>query len=439
MADWRERLSSEFGLWKFDGMGSWRGIPFVVKAADGEIGRRNVIREYPGKDQPTSEDLGRRARRFTLTAYVVDNYLDNRDDLWKAFEAEGSGRLYHPWYGRMTCYLDGAANFRESLEQEGVWEFTATFVEAGKVPIPTTSPDTAEEVDAACDVAVEAAGVSLEAELSVAGLIQAALDEAESFLNAVLSEIRQIVGTVTAVIQAVQDISAAIDAIAATVAALILLPQTLVNAVVGIYDSICQAISTIVEAASDLADWILGGDDDSAIDTDSPSYRVELMRRTFGDMTTLTAFDPVEPAPIQTPTRIQMAANRTALVFTLKLAPTIETIRAATDLEFESVDQAQDFRDEVLEVLDDLIESATDTLYGPLQDLRATFARHMAQVAGDLPEISTYTPRSTMPALVIAQSIYGDSSKEADLINRNSIQNPLAVPGGVALEVLRSA
>jgi len=51
MADWRERLSSEFGLWKFDGMGSWRGIPFVVKAADGEIGRRNVIREYPGSDE----------------------------------------------------------------------------------------------------------------------------------------------------------------------------------------------------------------------------------------------------------------------------------------------------------------------------------------------------------------------------------------------------
>jgi prophage DNA circulation protein len=44
-----------------------------------------------------------------------------------------------------------------------------------------------------------------------------------------------------------------------------------------------------------------------------------------------------------------------------------------------------------------------------------------------------------LPALVIAQHLYGDSLRETEIIDRNDVRNPCRVPGGVELEVLSDA
>jgi prophage DNA circulation protein len=51
----------------------------------------------------------------------------------------------------------------------------------------------------------------------------------------------------------------------------------------------------------------------------------------------------------------------------------------------------------------------------------------------------TVTPPETVPALVLAQELYGDATRDAEIINRNAIRNPAAIVGSEPLSVLSNA
>lgn len=57
--DWRDRLRDA----------SFRGVPFSVEDDEGSFGRRVQVHEYPNRDKPFTEDLGRATRRMTINAY----------------------------------------------------------------------------------------------------------------------------------------------------------------------------------------------------------------------------------------------------------------------------------------------------------------------------------------------------------------------------------
>ena len=42
---------------------SFRGVPFAVYGGDARFGRRLALHEYPGRDKPYIEDMGRSTRR----------------------------------------------------------------------------------------------------------------------------------------------------------------------------------------------------------------------------------------------------------------------------------------------------------------------------------------------------------------------------------------
>ncbi|WP_171555545.1 DNA circularization N-terminal domain-containing protein, partial [Shigella sonnei] len=61
---------------------SFRGVPFSVESDEGSFGRRVQVHEYPNRDKPYTEDLGRATRRLTINAYLVgDDYAEQRDRL----------------------------------------------------------------------------------------------------------------------------------------------------------------------------------------------------------------------------------------------------------------------------------------------------------------------------------------------------------------------
>src|SRR5688572_26751846 len=81
---------------------SFRGVGFLIDSVDSQFGRHVVTHEYPQRDIPFSEDLGRKARRFSMTAYLVGgDYMLARDVLIAACELPGSGLLVHPYQGEL--------------------------------------------------------------------------------------------------------------------------------------------------------------------------------------------------------------------------------------------------------------------------------------------------------------------------------------------------
>lgn len=122
-------------------------------------GRRVVLHEYPLRDTPYSEDLGRRAREFSVRGYIIQgrtyDYASARADVLKALEAYGPGELVHPWHGEVNVVVDDY-RLRESMERGGLLELDIRFREAGQLANPTASADTAKGVASAASSARQA-------------------------------------------------------------------------------------------------------------------------------------------------------------------------------------------------------------------------------------------------------------------------------------------
>ena len=86
--------------------GSWRGVGFVMDAAENRAGRRTAIHEYPYRDTVWVEDLGRLPRRFAFQAFQVgDDVYQQRDAMIQACEQPGEGTLVHPTLGSVNTTI----------------------------------------------------------------------------------------------------------------------------------------------------------------------------------------------------------------------------------------------------------------------------------------------------------------------------------------------
>lgn len=125
---------------------SFRGAKFEVDDVDASGGRRLVKHEYPLRDVPYTEDMGRKAREYSVRAFVVQgrsySYFDARKELLKALESYGPGTLIHPWHGEIKVCVD-RYSMRESMESGGLLQVDITFCEAGSLEQPTATADTA--------------------------------------------------------------------------------------------------------------------------------------------------------------------------------------------------------------------------------------------------------------------------------------------------------
>jgi prophage DNA circulation protein len=125
---------------------SFRGQPFYVEAGVRESGRRVVLHEFPKRDAPYAEDMGRRARELTVRGYLIvypynvgsdplknRNYLIARDRLIEALEEDGPDYLQLPLLG--SLYV-ACQRYRVTEEERygGFCTFDMTFQEFGQPP-----------------------------------------------------------------------------------------------------------------------------------------------------------------------------------------------------------------------------------------------------------------------------------------------------------------
>ncbi len=104
---------------------------FHVEAGARSGGRRLAPHEYPKRDDPYVEDMGRKMRGYSVAGYCIGpSYQDDRNALIRALEAEGSGTLVLPTLGEFLVKA-GPYSVREVRERGGFCEFEMNFLEAG--------------------------------------------------------------------------------------------------------------------------------------------------------------------------------------------------------------------------------------------------------------------------------------------------------------------
>lgn len=377
----------------FSDTGKFRGVPFFVRTHSVEGGRRNVRNEYPLRDLPSVQDLGRKARTWQVELYVIGpDYHLARDQLTDALEAGGAGELVHPWHGTLRVNVD-SYRLEESTERGGTARFSVTFVESGEVLEPRAVQDTRNATAAAvaaCEIVMAA---EVAASLNTDGM-PAWADEG--------------------------------------------LREKLLRGIAGLRGEWADALENVRDAAA-IAEKSFGAARGIAAQARSGFGLVALVNRVraLGDL--------ISPDVATTPTMARLAQNQAVVARTVRVALIAAAAGQSATLSYSSQQEARAMRtaitlliNEEFERVDAAGKPVSGPLYVALVEVRSSVAKDMAVRGLRLPEITQYTPAATLPALVIAQRLYGDASRAAEIVQRNRIADPGFVPGGVALEVLAS-
>lgn len=376
--------------------GSFRGAWFVVPESSLEFGRRAEVHEYPLRDIPYVEDLGRKARRFAIEVFVAGpDYLIARDALIAAVEQPGPGQLVHPWYGTMQVSIV-EARVRETTREGGRASFSLTCVESGALQFPTVTADTAAQVVRAAD----------------------AVDP--SMLEAFLADWNPDNLPGWAVVELVEDVTRQL---------------ALVEKVVG---TVAGDIAALIRSPANLYAAIAGGIRRIATTAAEPLRAVKLYQSLFNGAS--------RPRPVPaalTPTRRTVLVSQTAMASLIAHAAAVEACRAASQASLPTRDEALVLAAALADMLDARMEAVSPVTGRPLPDdlyqvtaaLRAAVVVDMRERAAMLPRLRQVPIQAVLPALVLAHRIHGDAAHAAEIIERNGVRHPGFVPAGM-LEVI---
>lgn len=391
-------------MWRDDMQkGSFRDVPFFVTKSDGQIGRRNVVNEYPNRDEAYVEDLGLKVRSFTLDCFVLgEDYFTARDNLEAAFEQVGSGELVHPWRGRMTVAVTDCRP-SESIDTGGRQSWSVTFTQTGANKQPNVRPDTVAVIDAAADQAIVAAEVDFSETFSV--------DNLPEFVEA----------------DALSQINTALDTLLSTARSMLpdlsILPAFISNA-----SAVLNKATQLMRLPTNLATELTGQIAALLGLGNSPLAAFAALKKLFGF--THTA------GTRTTAARRQLDDNRQAVADLTRRTAIIEAARSAGRIDYTSKNEAIISRDSIVEAIENEQLSASDNVFDSLADLRAAVVADVNARAADLAKLIPYTPKATLPAVVLAYRLYGDANRDLELVARNHISHPGFVRGGQTLEIL---
>ena len=199
--------------------GSFRGVAFNTKDDSLRGGRRTVLHEYPMRDVPYAQDLGRKARRYQINAVLVgDDYMDRRDALIGALETEGPGLLVHPYYGQLMVVLDGDYSVNQTTADGGMCTVGCTFVDAGDNVFPAGAAAMSNSLAIDSTAAAKVSGLP---EVVRKNFLEQLLDNAESWLD-------KIAGSIPTIPDSVYQVLGKINTISNKVAGLIRRPLNLI-------------------------------------------------------------------------------------------------------------------------------------------------------------------------------------------------------------------
>lgn len=126
---------SEQGSWRdrFE-RASFRGFEFLTESHEAKGGRRLVVHEFPGADEPLVEDLGAKAWDWKLSAYFIGaNYDLERNGFLAKLAEPGADWLNHPWLGPLWVRArDWSVS--ESNDKGGYCAVAIEFVPGGEQP-----------------------------------------------------------------------------------------------------------------------------------------------------------------------------------------------------------------------------------------------------------------------------------------------------------------
>ncbi|MEP9372620.1 DNA circularization N-terminal domain-containing protein [Mesorhizobium sp. KR1-2] len=409
---------------------SFRGVSFGVLGAQKEFGRRVITHEFPLRDQPFHEDMGRHPRAFNIDAFLVGaDVVARARRLEAALEQKGPGLLVHPYYGALTVVALQSATTFAAFEGR-VARIQIAFEETGGAAMPGGVLNTvaallsAGAVVASSVLEAAIAGFSLVRQLThVRDVMAADFRASGSVIRSIVSSsgltggaVR--LGPVVAPTGGLPlTIPAALDRLAATAA------NDLgdARADAELISRTMRALATVPMAVKSFS-----------TERDEHVRLVDALLSVSGCLT-------------ERPGGRVEAHNRAVLTFLVDATAAAAAVEAASTVVWDSREQLDLYAARVAALIDDAADRAGaygwDQPWRDLCDLGAAWSTHVAQSSPPLPRVRKLVLPAALPASLLAYQLDGDDlasvfGRGGSIARRNAVRHPGFVPGGEELEVV---
>lgn len=406
---------------------SFRGVPFYVERDQVETGRRLAIHEFPLKDAPYVEDMGRETNKISVTAYVLGDDADSQEKaLRDACDQGGVGALSLP-IDRFEVHCESCSR-DFSKDKLGLIAFNLKFVREGAGPaggragLVMPPGFLAAQIGLVALDVVSAVAAWLSAAVAVAGQSSLVRDAAARDLRAIAGEIDAAARGVTmdpALGARVTRTLIDIDRNAESLVRIGALPHAITA-------TVFSAARQETSAAANLTATLRQVLDDLRLAIPPDSGAVLL-----AGIATYEALPP--PITPRTHSRRQAQANAVALAQALRLvalAGYAEALAARTFADRRAAIQARADTTEYFAAELDRIEPGPGSaeLHRAVVTLSGRVAEYISRLASDLAPVMVVEANVAMPALWWANRLYGDADRAGDIVARNRVIHASFLP-----------
>lgn len=385
---------------------SFRGVSFFIDSSQYTGGRRVTFHEFPDRDVPYPEDLGKVGKTWKVEGHLLgEKYFETRDKLIEAVDKFGPGEFVHPYYGSLNVQC-GAFSIDEDNKEGAYAKVSFQFYEAGDNRYPKAVDNKRAVLGDLSSAAKAAAKGDFDSLFSIAKMPGFAVDSARAAVANAALMFEKATRNVVATIEGIANLAYGIRNLRAEVNDLLQAPGKLSQRLLDSLDLLTDAI--------------------------------DLPRGQFSALSSGFAFGSTDtPVRGNTPTRERERENKDAFDKFMKRTTVASAVAIAANVEFESVEEASKVRNQLRDLIDDiLLNTDNDEVFVAFKDLNAQLAIVLPDADTSLPEIKTVTVNDTQPSLVVAYDLFGNPNVEADLVTRNAIRHPGFITGGTELEVL---
>ncbi len=399
---------------------SFGGASFYVEQDQIATGRRLVVHEFPLKDVPYIEDLGREANKIQVRAYVVSDRADREERaLRAACESGGAKRLSLP--------METLAAHCQSCQREftkdrlGLVAFSLTFIREGTSSGPLPAGFLGSRVADLASVAVAAIGAAFVAGFRVNG--------AASFVSEAATE-------------QLQGISATLDTVARTSP----LDPTLAPGVMVGIQAMYHEAETLV-AVGDVPGRVSGRSAIAGTASTSSGAALPARLATVLDAYRLAvapedAIDGLEvlvtyetaglSVPAVTPSRRRIATNQATLDATVRrLALVVWASAAAARIYGDrraAIQARADAGERFAAELARVTPGTGHEAYKALVDLQAALVAYLSRRIADLAPVLVVEAGRSMPSLWWSNRLYGTHARAGEIVQRNRVIHASFMP-----------
>lgn len=405
-----------------------------MESSDISAGRRTVTHQYPRRDEPFTEDLGRAAREYEISAFVLgEDCVDQAYAVRDAIEQPGPGTLVHPEFGEVQVIArpGGSMSFSQTRR---IVRFTLTFVEAGLNAFPEMGQATQSQsraaadglMSSACDAFAEA--INLEA---VEDFVKDALngDLLDSLGIISNSEIAEVLGFA----DRVSDLAnLAIDLVSTD-------PRAFATQLMGAcgLSGLATTVAGWQRVGTSLCSLVddLQGADDEPIYSQVKPHSAEVIE-TNREAVYALARSAILVQAVGVSTLIGTDIDST--VSTSSILPDDDEA-AIAEIDYEddsssseptvSYDEMQASQARIVGTLDEeMLDTTSDSVFTALRNAATAVSRDLSDRSRTAARLSEYDAGAVLPACVTAMELYGDAARAKEIVVRNAVKHPLFCP-----------